>query len=72
MTADGIGIAAVPEAMVRNELATGQLFRIDYGWAPEALRFLARFDKERAPQFVAKTAMVASDVATRFVDSLSH
>ena len=66
MTADGMGVAAVPRAMVDNELATGQLSQIDYPWAPSDLRFMARFDAQRAPQFVAQAAAMAKDVATAF------
>lgn len=66
MTVDGMGISAVPEAMVLDEVTSGRLVRIDYGWTPDPLHFLARYDKERTPQFVAKAASLANDVAAGF------
>jgi DNA-binding transcriptional LysR family regulator len=66
MTVDRMGVAALPRAMVESELATGQLVEIDYPWLPSALRFMARFDSERAPQFVAQAAAMAKEVAAAF------
>lgn len=66
MTIDQMGVAALPRAMVESELRSGQLVEIDYHWAPSALRFMARFDSERAPYFVARAAAFAKDVAAAF------
>lgn len=63
MAADGMGIASVPSAMVINELAAGELARVNYGWAPEDLHFFARYDAERAPHYVLKAAELAGSVA---------
>ena len=67
MTLNGMGIATLPEVMTANELARGELVQIDYSWTPEPLIFLARYDAEKAPRFVAKAARLASEVAQRFI-----
>ncbi len=67
MTIDAMGIASLPQAMVHEQLASGELCRIDYAWAPDNLHFLARYDLEKSPDFVANAARLASSVASRFV-----
>ena len=71
MTLNGMGIATLPAAMVSNELVSGELLRIDYDWAPQSLHFLARYDAEKSPRFVAKAAELASDVASAFTSKSS-
>lgn len=66
MTADGMGVVTVPEVMVAAKLASGELVQINYPWTPESLHFLARFDTERAPGWVASAASIAGDVAATF------
>lgn len=66
MTADGMGIATVPAAMVGGELASGELVQLNYPWVPESLHFLARFDAERTPVLVERAADIACDVAAEF------
>jgi DNA-binding transcriptional LysR family regulator len=63
MTIDGMGIAALPLAMVANDLATGSLMQLQYNWAPKPLRFFARYDAERAPRVVAEAAAIAVQIA---------
>lgn len=63
MTLDGMGVAALPQAMVAADLARGDLVAIGYDWVPEALHFFARYDAQRAPVFVTQAAQVAVDVA---------
>ena len=63
MSMDGMGVAALPEAMVARELASGELVRLDYGWSPAALDFRARFDARTAPSHVAVAAETAQEVA---------
>lgn len=67
MTVDGYGVATVPEAMVLDELDSGELVRVDYNWAPLSLAFSARYDATRAAPFVARAAEIASEVSQRFV-----
>lgn len=68
MTIDGMGIAALPSAMVRDSLANGSLGRIDYEWTPDSLVFRARFDAERSPKFVAEAAALAKEVSERYIE----
>lgn len=67
MTVDGYGVATVPEAMVLDELDSGELVRVDYNWAPLSLAFSARYDATRAAPFVVRAAEIASEVSQRFV-----
>jgi len=66
MTIDGMGIATLPAAMVDASLVAGQLYQIDYEWVPDSLQFLARYDAERSPLFVAKAAHLARDIAEQY------
>ena len=67
MTIDGMGIAALPEAMVQTNIEAGQLTQIDYSWAPDDLVFLARYDAEGSPAFVSHAAKLASEVADEYL-----
>ncbi|EBA13076.1 LysR family transcriptional regulator [Roseobacter sp. CCS2] len=59
MTIDGMGVAALPLAMVKQDLASGVLMQLHYDWVPKPLYFFARYDAERAPRIVAEAAEVA-------------
>ncbi|MEJ8563152.1 LysR family transcriptional regulator [Yoonia sp. GPGPB17] len=63
MTIDGMGVAALPLAMVESELKSGALMQLEYDWVPEPLHFFARFDAERAPRVVADAANTAVQIA---------
>ncbi len=60
MTAGGMGVACLPEAMVTGAVAQGRLRRLAYDWVPDPLRFAARFDAERAAGFVRQAAGLAA------------
>lgn len=62
----GFGVATVPAAMVENELASGELSKINYDWTPESLRFSARYDAEKSAQFVVKSAEIAAELSNGF------
>ncbi|TCL01505.1 DNA-binding transcriptional LysR family regulator [Shimia isoporae] len=62
MTIEGLGVACLPESMVRQELATGKLEALRYLWCPDALRFFARFE-DTAPHFVREAADLASEIS---------
>ena len=62
MTLNGMGVAALPEAMIVDELAQGRLERLQYSWVPEPLAFFARYDAARAPEFVAEAAGMAAAI----------
>ncbi len=66
MTLDGLGIACLPEAMVRDKIQTKLLTRLHYPWVPEPLRFSARYDTESAPVYVTKAAYLAGKIAAEF------
>jgi len=66
MTMDAMGVAALPEAMVVRELANGELVRLNYGWAPDDLDFVARYDAAICPAFVVNAAEIAREVAETY------
>jgi DNA-binding transcriptional LysR family regulator len=66
MTIDGMGVAALPAAMADSCLAAGQLCQLDYEWVPDSLQFLARYDAEKSPSFVAKAALLAQEIAGEY------
>ena len=62
MVLEGLGVAMLPEALVHNEIATGELCLIQSEWLPAPLSFFARYDESRAPLFVGKAAAIAAEV----------
>ena len=71
MAVDGFGTATVPEAMVVDELKSGELKQIDYDWTPQSLSFFARYDEGKASGFVAKAANIASEVSLGYATKLA-
>ena len=67
LAVDGAGVASLPVAMLRRELAAGTLVLVDHGWRPDDLVFRARHDAERAPAFVVAAAALAGEVAARHI-----
>jgi len=63
MAIAGIGIGALPAAMVRGSVASGKLELIDYSWFPEPLMFSARYDGERSPLAIVELAALGVEVA---------
>ncbi|WP_341368912.1 LysR family transcriptional regulator [Yoonia sp. BS5-3] len=63
MAADGMGIATLPAAMVRDELASAALHQISYEWAPAPLHFFARYDAEKSAARVSQAAQMAEGIA---------
>ena len=68
MTLDGMGLAALPRAMVDVHLASGDLVEIQSDWTPKSLGFEARYDAQTAPAFVAEAASLAADCARAYGD----
>ena len=66
MSIDGMGVASLPEAMVSDALARGDLVQVGYGWTPEPLHFYARYDAMRTARIVADAADVAVLAARAF------
>ena len=69
MTVDGLGIACLPAAMVKRDLAEGRLRQVAYPWAPDALEFFARYDAGTAPAFVATAAEIAAEISAAEIGS---
>lgn len=63
MTRDGLGVACMAEAMVRDDLKSGVLTQLRYLWVPDALSFHARYDAETCPHFVKQAALMAAEIA---------
>ena len=63
MAVEGLGVACMPEAMVIDQIEAGALVRLDYGWTPEPLRFLARYHAESAAIYVKEAAALAARIA---------
>ena len=63
MTFDGLGVACLPEAMVRNAIISGRLSQVNYNWTPRPLHFMARYDNDIAQQFVRESAILAGEIA---------
>lgn len=59
MVLEGLGIALLPERLVRDEIARGELHEIETTWLPDPLSFFARFSPGRSALYVAKAAQMA-------------
>ena len=66
MALAGIGVSALPAAMVREPIANGRLVVIDYHWVPTPLEFLARYDRQTVPAVVEDVAALASEIAAAY------
>jgi len=72
MTLDGLGVACLPEVMVREAMKHGQLQRLNYGWVPDALQFRARYDADTASYYVSEAAKLAAELAASSVTDTLH
>ncbi|SFL01293.1 LysR family transcriptional regulator [Shimia haliotis] len=68
MTVEGLGVACLPESMVRQELSNGKLVALNYPWCPDALQFFARFE-DTSPHFVRQAADLAAKVSWANLDA---
>lgn len=59
MALDGLGIACLPEDMMRDILAEGRLQRLNYDWRPDDLRFAARYLADPAPPYLVEATKIA-------------
>lgn len=67
MTVQGIGIACLPEAIVRSAINAGTLIQLDYKWVPDTLLFEARYNESFPISHVLKQAGdIASNIAIDF------
>ncbi|WP_380052977.1 LysR family transcriptional regulator [Falsihalocynthiibacter sp. SS001] len=65
MAIEGMGIAALPQAMITKELEGGDLVPLPYHWHPQNLVFMARYDAHRVPRYVTTASEIAAKVAAR-------
>ncbi len=70
MAIDGLGVAVLPEAMVRGDIRGGRLKIIPQGWAPKALKMCARYRAAHAPAYVGAIAILAQQVAKTFDEAI--
>jgi DNA-binding transcriptional LysR family regulator len=66
MTIDFIGVSALLLPVVEADIATGQLCRINYDWAPSNLEFFARYDAYKSSHVVEFAANMAGEVSNQF------
>lgn len=62
MALDGMGITALPKAMVQKDIQENRLVSIHSDWAPEPLHFWARFHKERSTHVIERSAKIAGQL----------
>ncbi len=65
MVLEGLGIALLPEALVRAEVASGELCAVHADWLPPPLAFFGRYAENRVPLFVGKAAEIAQGAMTQ-------
>ena len=63
MTLDGLGVACLPEVMVKDAIKSGQLQQLNYQWVPQALQFRARYDADTSAYYVSEAAGLAAAIA---------
>ena len=59
MALDAMGVALLPDVMVKAELAAGTLLPVACAWQPNPLPFAAIYHAERVPGFVVQAARMA-------------
>jgi len=70
MTLEGLGVACLPKAMVKEEVESGALVLLRYLWVPDDLSFKARFHTDKAPYHVRQAAELAGEISRKGVRSL--
>jgi len=66
MAINAMGVATLPRAMVSDALQRGEIVELLYKWQPEKLEFLARYDENKSPRYVAEIARVAQQISHAF------
>lgn len=59
MVCEGLGVGLLPRSLVQSHIASGILVEHQSEWVAEPLRFFARYDPTRSPNFVERAAMIA-------------
>lgn len=68
MVAAGLGVGALPAAILPNTLTVGRVRTFDPGWCPRALRFTASYLGEPQSFVTERAAEIAREVATEVSD----
>ena len=63
MVCEGMGVALLPEALIRQEIKSGKLKLLQSDWLPAPLSFFARYRPDRAPRYVQHATQIAVDAA---------
>lgn len=61
MVSEGLGVALLPHALVKDEIDAGALRLIQTDWLPEPLSFFARYHADRAPLYVRNAVHFAKE-----------
>lgn len=59
MALEGLGVALLPERLVKNEITSSELHKIEADWLPDPLSFYARYHAARAAQYIENVAQTA-------------
>jgi len=59
MVLEGMGVALLPERLIKSEVVAGDLHIINADWLPEPLSFFARYAPARSARYVEKAAEIA-------------
>ncbi len=59
MVLEGLGVALLPERLVRGEISAGELQKVDADLLPDPLSFFARYAPARSALYVEKAARIA-------------
>ncbi|WP_340108703.1 LysR family transcriptional regulator [Pikeienuella sp. HZG-20] len=65
MTIAGLGVATLPEPLVREHVSAGDLVETGYPWTPAPLAFTASYGHTPASRMVRRAAEIACEVARR-------
>lgn len=66
MTVDGVGISALPDAVIERYLERGELVRLNVEWEPGELFFTASYTTTRPSYIVEYACVSALDIARKY------
>ncbi len=66
MAINAMGVATLPRGMVVDALEREDVVELLYKWQPNSLEFLARYDENKSPPYVAEIARLAQQVSSNF------
>jgi len=63
LATSGLGVACLPEAMIKDSVKQKQLQQLDYEWIPDALEFYARYNAERVNHVIEDAVTLAKSAS---------